>query len=154
MNMPRGMALLFALFVFTNLATAQIGTSTITGRVTETAGAVAPNVQVSIVQTGTNFKYAGVTNQEGLYRIPSLQLGSYNLTFEAAGFKRLVHDGIEVRTGDVLSMDAVLQLGNVSESIDVTGAAALLETETSAPRPAVNSENLHNLPPSHLPVTS
>src|SRR5260370_2573848 len=146
MNMPRGMAPLFALFLFTNLATAQIGTSTITGRVTDATGGVVPNVQVSIVQTGTNFKYSSVTNQDGLYRIPSVEPGSENLTFEAGGFKKLVHDGIEVRTGDVLAMDAVLQLGNVTESIEVKGAAALLETETSATGTVVEGEILHKLP--------
>ena len=56
---------------------AQIGTSTITGRVTDSTGAVIPSVQVTVVHPATNFTYNGVTNVEGIYRVPSLQPGFY-----------------------------------------------------------------------------
>ncbi len=113
------------------LAYGQIGTATITGRVTDTSGATIPKVQVSIVQTSTNFQYSAVTNEEGIFRVPSLQPGQYRITFETAGFKRLVRDDVELRTGDVLAVDVALQVGVVTESVEVTGSTVLLETETS-----------------------
>ena len=64
----------------------QIGTSTITGRVTDPSGAVVPNVSVTVVNTGTNFQFMAQTNSDGLFRVQSLQPGPYRLTFEAAGF--------------------------------------------------------------------
>ena len=76
----------FAL-VFLLLASAvfgQIGTSTITGRVTDASGAIIPNVSVAVVNTGTNFQFTAVTNADGLFRVQSLQPGPYRLTFEAA----------------------------------------------------------------------
>src|SRR5688500_9835952 len=82
---------------------AQIGTSTITGRVTDASGAVAPNISVSVVHKGTNFSYSAITNTEGLYRVPSLQPGQYRVTFEAPGFKKGLRDDIELRTGDTLA---------------------------------------------------
>src|SRR3954451_3452208 len=81
---------------------AQVDTSTITGRVTDGTGAVVPNVQVNVVSTTTNFRFEAVTNNEGLYRIQSLLPGSYELTFAAQGFKKIVRQGITLRVGDVL----------------------------------------------------
>src|SRR5882757_5423686 len=80
---------------------AQVDTGTITGRVTDTSGAAIPGVQVSLVQTETNFRFSGVTNDEGLYRIQSLQPGTYRVTFEATGFKRGVQEAVQLRVGDV-----------------------------------------------------
>src|SRR5262245_38342837 len=83
----------------------QVGTSTITGRVTDSSGAIIPGVNVTIVQTQTNFRFNAVTNSEGLYRVLSLQPGMYRLTFEGSGFRRLVRDNVELRTGDTLAID-------------------------------------------------
>ena len=132
--------------IFASLASAQVGSSTITGRVTDASGAVVPKVNISVVQTDTNFQFKALTNEDGLYRIPSLSPGSYRITFEAAGFKKTVREGVDLRTGDVLAVDAVMQVGNVSESVEVTGAAPLLETETSATGALVEGDTLHKLP--------
>ena len=100
-------------------AFAQIGTSTITGRVTDASSSVIPGVNVTIVQKGTNFTSAVVTNNEGIYRVLSLQPGEYTVTFELTGFKKVVREGVELRTGDTLAVDVTLQVGQVSESIEV-----------------------------------
>ena len=92
----------------------QIGTSTLTGRVTDPTGAVVPGVAVTVVQVGTNFTFKAVTNSEGLYRVLSLQPGMYRLTFESAGFRRLVRENVELRTSDTLAIDAALEVGNVA----------------------------------------
>lgn len=71
---------------------AQVDTGTITGRVTDPTGAAIPGVQVSLVQTETNFRFSAITNAEGIYRVQSLQPGTYRITFEATGFKRACRD--------------------------------------------------------------
>ena len=71
-------------------ALAQVDTGTITGRVTDLSGSVIPSVRISLVQPETNFRFQAVTNAECIFRIQSLQPGTYQITFEAAGFKRLV----------------------------------------------------------------
>ena len=146
MRLLRCFSLLFALAGFASIATAQIGTATITGRVTDPSGAVIPNVSVTVVQTDTNFKFTSVTNDGGLFRVQSLQPGPYRVTFEAGGFKRLIRENIDLHVGDVLPVDTAMQVGNVSESVEVTAAAALLETETSATGALVGGEVLHKLP--------
>ena len=100
---------------------AQVDTGAITGRVTDPSGAGIPNVQVSLVQTQTNFRFSAATNSEGIYRVQSLPPGPYRLTFEASGFKRLVREEISVRVGDVLPVDALLEVGSITESL--TGAS-------------------------------
>src|SRR5437870_1060649 len=84
-------------------AEAQVGSSTISGRVVDASGAVVPNVKVTTVQVATNFTFNAITNAEGLYRIPSLQPGRYRLTFEATGFKKFVREDVDLRTGDNLA---------------------------------------------------
>ena len=143
---PRSLRLLGAAVLCSTMAYGQIGTSTITGRVTDTTGAIVPRVQITVVQTSTNFTQNAVTNDEGLYRVLSLQPGVYRVTFEAQGFKKAVRDGVELRTGDTLAVDMAMQVGNVSESIEVQGAAALLETETSATGTVMSGNVLYDMP--------
>ncbi|MGH9657674.1 MAG: carboxypeptidase-like regulatory domain-containing protein, partial [Bryobacteraceae bacterium] len=116
----------FALLLATVVSVAQIGTSTIVGRITDPTSAVVANVQVTVVDIARNFTYSTVTNQEGLYRVQSLPPGLFRVTLEAQGFKRFVRDNIDLRTGDTLAVDGVLQVGSVSESVEVSGAAQLL----------------------------
>jgi hypothetical protein len=140
------MRLLAAYCAASIIALAQIGTSTITGRVTDSSGAVVPNVSINIVQKATNITNTAVTNSEGIYRVPSLQPGEYRVTFEAAGFKRALQETVELRTGDTLAVDAVMQVGQMTESIQVEATAPLLETETSSTRTVMSGNVLYELP--------
>ena len=125
---------------------AQIGTSTITGRITDSTGAIVPGAAVTIVQPATNFTFNTTTNDDGLYRVLSLNPGMYRITTESQGFKKSVRDAVELRTGDTLAVDFQLQVGNVTESVEVSGAASLLETETSATGTVVSGTVLYDMP--------
>ena len=138
--------LLLALCATAALGLAQIGTSTMTGRVTDSTGAVVPNVAVKVVQKSTNFLSETTTNADGIYRVLSLQPGEYRVTYEVSGFKKMVHDDVTLRTGDTLALDATLQVGQVSDSVEVTGSAAALDTETSATGAVVTGQVLYDLP--------
>jgi len=124
---------------------AQLDTGTITGRVTYATGAAVPNVQVSVVQKENNFTFSSVTNGDGIYRVQSLQPGTYTVSFQAGGFKRVVQDGLVLRVGDVLPVDATLQVGAVNESIEVTAQSTLLETETSSTGTVTEGDTLYKL---------
>src|SRR5712691_11831594 len=128
------------------VAFCQIGTSTITGRVTDASGAVVPNVSVVVVNTGTNFQFTASTNADGLFRVQSLQPGPYRVTFEAAGFKRLIRDAVELRASDTRPVDATLEVGAVAESVEVQANAQLLETETSSSGALVDFNMYYKLP--------
>jgi hypothetical protein len=131
--------------VLLSTLSAQVDTGTITGRVTDPTGAAIPGVQVSLVQTETNFRFSALTNGEGIYRVQSLQPGTYRATFEAAGFKRGVRDAIELRIGDVRPVDATMEVGTITESVEVKAQSVLLETETSATGTVTEGETLYKL---------
>src|SRR3954465_12806677 len=107
------------------------GAATIVGTVTDTTGAVVPGAKVIVVNTETQFSSDGVTNNEGYYFVPYLRPGIYNVTIEAQGFKKYTRDGIKLRTNDQPRIDIKLDVGNVSESVEVQGTTPLLETETT-----------------------
>ncbi|MCW5982399.1 MAG: TonB-dependent receptor [Bryobacteraceae bacterium] len=133
------------MFVFLTPALAQFGAATITGRVTDSSGAVVPGVTITIVNSQTNFTSTAQTNEEGIYRAPSLRPGNYRVSFETQGFKRVVRE-TDVRTGETLAVDAVLEVGQVAESIEVLGRPQLLETETSATGSVVTGKLIYDLP--------
>ena len=115
---------LLSLLVFTSAIAFYYGqnTGTITGTVTDPSGAAIPNVKIVVVQTDTNFESRAVTNAEGIYRVQSLQPGTYRVTFEAAGFKRLVRRALDLSVGDVLPVNATLEVGALTESVQVSRA--------------------------------
>ena len=125
---------------------AQIGTSTITGRAVDSTGAVVPEAKVTVVHKETNFTFNATTNSEGLYRIPSLNPGLYRVAVEASGFKKLLQENVEVRSSDTLGLDFTLQVGSVTESVEVQSAVAALETETSATGATMTGSVLYDMP--------
>ena len=138
--------LLAVCLVTAAVAYCQLNTGTITGTVTDPSGAAIPNVQVTIVQTETNFQSRATTNPEGLYRVQSLLPGTYELTFQGTGFKRMVQSGVTLRVGDVLPVNATLELGQLTESVQVTAQGTLLETETSAAGTVTEGDTLYKMP--------
>lgn len=146
MSLRRLTAAACAVAASISMGMAQIGTATIAGRVTDPSGAVIAGVNVTVVQTATNFQFTAVTNNEGLFRVQSLQPGAYRITLEAAGFKRVVRDNVDLRTGDTLPVDVALEVGNVTEAVEVTAQTQLLETETSAVGTVMEGQTLYKLP--------
>src|SRR5215472_12831044 len=146
MHSPTFLRLATMLVCGTVLAVAQVGTATINGAVLDPAGSVVPRVDVTVVNLDTNFTFTALTNSDGLYRVPSLQPGPYRITFKANGFKQLVRDGVMLRTGDVLAVNANLEVGALTESIAVTASAELIETQTTSAGAVLEGHTLQALP--------
>jgi hypothetical protein len=121
-------------------------TGVLSGTVTDSSGAVVVDAQVTAVNVATNFETATVTNSEGLYRIPFLRPGTYRVRISASGFKSFVRQGLELRVGETIPINAVMELGAVAESVQVTAAAPLLETETSTTGTVINGEFFQRMP--------
>jgi len=144
--LSRQISILLCAFTFCGCALAQVDTATITGRVTDPSGSVIPNVQITVVQTTTNFSFQTVTNGDGIYRVQSLQPGAYQITYQAQGFKQLVRSNINLRTGDVLPEDVSLEVGTTTETVKVSAQGTLLETETSSTGTVTEGDTLYKLP--------
>jgi hypothetical protein len=124
---------IFGLLLSVAIAFAQTtGTAILVGTVTDNTGAVVPGASVKLINTETQFVYNGLTSPEGAYYVPNLIPGTYRLTIEATGFKRYIREGIILRTSEQPRIDVKLEVGAVTESIQVDASAPLLETETTA----------------------
>src|SRR5450755_3169752 len=124
----------------------QLSTGTITGTATDPTGSPIPSVKVTVLQTDTNYESRVETNSEGIFRVQSLQPGLYRVTFEAAGFKRIVLSGLDLHTGDVMPVNAKLEIGQLTESIQVSGQSTLLQTETSSTGSLTEGDTLYKMP--------
>jgi hypothetical protein len=122
------------------------GTATVVGTVTDNTGAVVPAATINIVNIETQFVSNGETNTEGGYYVPNLNPGTYRLTIQAAGFKRYVRDGIILRTSEQPRIDIQLEVGAVTESIQVTASAPLLETETTSTGQILEGDTIVKIP--------
>ena len=127
-------------------APAQDFRGAISGRVTDSSGAVLPGATVTATNTATNQATASVANSDGLYNLPYLTPGTYTVVGELAGFKRLERQRIEVRVGDRLALDVRLELGGVEETITVISAAPLLESSTASAGQVIDERRIALLP--------
>jgi hypothetical protein len=125
---------------------AQNSTGIISGRVTDPSGAVVAGAAITITQTETNVDYASGTNSDGLFRAVGLPTGTYRVTVNAAGFKKSVRDGLLLRIGENQDLEVKLEVGAVAETVEVTGALPLLDTQSSAAGQVMEGEYFYELP--------
>ena len=113
-------------------AWAQATTAQINGTVKDQSGAVLPGVEITVTQTATGAKRTAVTNETGNYVLASLPLGPYMLEAGLPGFKAYVQTGIVLQVDANPTINVVLQVGQVSEQVEVQADAAFVETRTTA----------------------
>jgi hypothetical protein len=145
MHQGRAISFLSAFLLTAGLVYAQ-STGTITGTVTDSSGALIPGAEISVVDIDTNFETRVTTNSDGFYRAPSLAPSTYRVTFQSGGFKRTVQNGVILRTGDVLLVNATLEVGQLTDSVQVSAQTTLLETETSSTGSITEGEVLYKMP--------
>ena len=138
--------ILICLFFSSMLWGQAAGTATLVGAVSDATGALVVGAKVTVVNVDTAFTSETVTNAAGAYYAPYLAPGTYRLTVETAGFKKLVREGIIVRTGETPRVDIQLEVGAVTEAINVSGAAPLLETENSTAGQVLDGDLLVKIP--------
>ena len=111
--------LLVLLALSASTALAQGDRATITGTVTDQAGAAIPAVMVTATHLDTMSLSKVSTNQSGEYSLPSLPTGKYKVLFELPGFKSSVHNNVDLEAGATDRVDAKLEIGNVQQSVEV-----------------------------------
>jgi Carboxypeptidase regulatory-like domain len=120
--------------------------ATLLGTVTDPTGAAVPGAKITVTEVATSISHSGQTNESGNYTFPDLPPGVYTVTVEMGGFKRETRRDITLLVNSSTRADAQLQPGSVSESIEVTGAPALLETDRADTGRKLDSMTVAELP--------
>src|SRR5262245_49442745 len=125
---------------------AQSFTGSIIGTVKNPNGEVVPNAEITITQIQTNKVTTIMTNSEGYYSSPPLPVGDYRVEAKMAGFRRAVRSGLSLQIQQTAVADFLLEIGQVSEQIEVTANAPVLETTTSSLGKIVDNKQILELP--------
>src|SRR5688500_12909667 len=125
---------------------AQFDTSTVLGSVKDSSGAVVPGATVTLKNVQTGISSTAVTEAEGSYQFLPLRVGTYTVRAELQGFSVAEARDVAVAVGARQRVDLTLTVGNVGETVEVTGAAKLLETESSDRGQIIAKEQIVNLP--------
>jgi hypothetical protein len=118
----------------------------VTGRVTDPSGAVIPGASLTLTNVNTSGVRNVVTTEPGTYTFPSIPPGVYRLRTELPGFKTAVSESFEVQVQQVVRLDIVLQLGQVSDTVEVAATAELLQSETAAVGTVIENKIITELP--------
>ena len=122
------------------------GTSEITGTVTDPTKAIIAGATISIVNPETNLQRTVTSNASGLFNAPALPPGKYNIKVEAKGFSSQARNNLELQVGQIANLEISLQVGNVSEVVEVTGGAPVLDTETTSVGTVIENKRIVELP--------
>src|ERR1700730_9411677 len=121
-------------------------TSGLTGTVTDLSGAAMPGAKVTLTSTETGTQRESTSNEAGTYEFTALQPGSYTLTFQKQGFAQVTSAAIRLEVNQVARLDVSMHPGAVSENIQVTAAAALLESSNSQIGQVIETKAVSDLP--------
>jgi hypothetical protein len=127
-------------------AFAQATTATIFGSITDASGAAVPGAEVTATNVETNVTRSATTGADGSYQLVFLPIGTYRVDANARGFKKFEQTGIVLDVNRNARVDAVLQVGAVSETVEVTSDAPLVDTKLPVLGQTVNNEDIENLP--------
>jgi hypothetical protein len=142
----RGILLLILFSAATTASWAQVRTSAITGNVTDESGGVVPGADIEVLHLPTGETRGSSTDEYGDYRIPLLELGAYQVTAAKEGFKVSQHRGVVLELDRETVVDHVLSVGDVTESVVITGQARIIEAAPSALTNLVDSQTIDQLP--------
>ncbi len=125
---------------------AQQGRGSISGTITDTLGAAVPGADVRITNTATNAVFSTVTNESGYFTAPALQIGSYSVSVEKRGFKRIQRSGITLQVDQRVLLNLQLDVGAMTESIDVFAQADLVDAGSATVGKVIENRRIAELP--------
>jgi Carboxypeptidase regulatory-like domain len=128
------------------LSRGQAVSATLLGTVTDNTGATVPNAQVQILESSTAIAHAGVTNESGNFTFPDLTPGNYTVSVESKGFKKETRANVDVVVNTATRVDLSLQPGSITESVIVTAAPPIMQTDRADVSANIESRTLQTAP--------
>src|SRR5215472_16826797 len=136
----------FAFFLTAAPLMAQFDTAEVLGTIRDNSGSVIAKASIVLTNQGTGIEAKTSTSEEGGYTFSNVKIGVYTVTAEAPGFSKAVAKDITVNVNARQRVDLVLQVGAVTESVEVTAAASALETDSSSRNQLINTQGVVELP--------
>src|SRR5215469_6006809 len=145
---PTVMLLVLSTFLGAAIPTLEAQTlkGTLLGTITDSSQAVVSGVNVSITEINTNFHRTEISNQEGFYVFANLDPGNYRIEAEHPGFRKVIRAGVDLTPNTTARIDMELTPGAVSEVVDVTAEAPLLQTDRSDTSAKIEDQHLNTMP--------
>lgn len=137
---------LCSLAFFASSSLGQTSFGAIQGMVTDPSGAAVPGATIVAVHIETGARRQTATGPTGLYNVPSLVPGRYQVSAEAPGFKRQVRPVVQLRVNETVQLDFQLEVGDVVETVEISEQAPLLNTASSTMGAVVTNEKIVNMP--------
>lgn len=147
--MPRCKSFFLGALALCALAVSTLGQTfygSIVGAITDSSGAPMSGAAVTLTNTSTSERHTAATSADGGYRFVNLVPGTYSAVVEKPGFKRMTRDGITIEVAAVARLDIAMELGDVTQSIEVSAAAPLLQTENASLSQVVAPRSVQELP--------
>ncbi len=144
-----GFVLILAVALLTALAQsgfAQEATAAITGKISDPSGAAVVGATVTAKDADRGTVWQTKTNEEGTYNLPRLPIGRYEVRVEATGFQTAVHQPFALDLNQTAKIDIALTIGQVSSTVEVTGAAPALQTQTTEVSTVMEADAIASLP--------
>ena len=135
-----------ALALCASSASAQTFYGSVVGTTSDATGAVVPNATVTIADIKTNEKQTTTTSSSGDYRFVNLVPGTYSIDVEATGFKRFVRTPVSVQVDTATRINPAMELGAVTETVEVTAATPILQTETGSLGSEIDEKTIQETP--------
>src|SRR5215813_5294122 len=137
---------ILALFLTAAPLMAQFDTAEVLGTIRDASGSVIAKASVVLTNQGTGIQAKTVTGDEGSYTFSNVKIGVYTVTAEATGFSKAIAKDVTVNVNSRQRVDLVMQVGAVTDSVEVTAAAAVLETDSSSRNQLINTKGVVELP--------
>ncbi len=126
---------------------AQVGaTAQISGLVSDQSGAIVPNAKVKATQVATGLVRSTVTGADGLYVLPNLPVGSYQLEVQAGGFETYVQTGIVLQVSNAATINVTLRVGAARQQVEVAANASMVQTQTTSVASVMDNARILDLP--------
>ena len=137
---------LAAVLLSTGIGVAQEAGASVTGKITDPSGAAVVNATVTLRDVDRGDVFRTQSNEEGVYNLPRVPIGQYELRVEASGFQTAVRPAFALQLNQAAKVDIALAIGQVSQQMEVTDAAPLLQTETTQVGTVMESNAIASLP--------
>ena len=129
-----------------SIAFCQAVNASLVGTITDSSGAVVPNARIMITETRTGVSRTTAANESGNYTFSDLPPGTYTVTAEQTGFKRASRPGVDVVVNTTGRVDLTLEPGQVTETVEISGGAPILETERADTGRSIATKAVQDLP--------